>query len=70
MKLKRAALLAIVPWVITMSLTLLYIHWNGIAGGGEWPNYLWRVGQVALILYVVFTWALIKSRPHSAKEAG
>ena len=65
MSLGRAAVLALVPWALTMTLILLHIHWSGIAGDGSWSNYLWRVSKIALILYGGMTGALVASRPHS-----
>jgi len=68
MSLGRAAVLAIIPWVLTMALILLDIHWEGIAGDGTWSNYLWRVSKAALILYGGMTWALVASRPHPRED--
>jgi hypothetical protein len=62
-------MLAIIPWVLTMTLILLNIHWEGIAGNGSWSNYLWRVSQIALIVYGGMTWALVRSRPHPRKSS-
>ena len=68
MSLGRAAVLAIIPWVLTMALILLDIHWEGIAGDGTWSNYLCRVSAIALTLYGGMTWALVVSRPRLRKE--
>lgn len=66
---RRAAMLAIIPWVPTMAIILLNIYWHGIAGDSTWSNYLWRVGQIALLLYGGMTWALTMSKPYTPKDS-
>jgi hypothetical protein len=64
---RRAALLAIIPWVILVATIFAYHVWDGMQAYYGWQNYAWRMTQVAIVLYAGCTWALRSSRPYTPK---
>jgi len=66
--LRRAALLALIPWALLMAAFFAGNVWGDLAANYGWPDDLRRMATIALILYAAFTYALTASRPVRRKK--
>ena len=67
MSLRRAALLATIPWTLVIAAFFITSMWGDMVATYGWHAGERRMGAIAVILYVAFIWALTVSRPARSK---